>query len=202
MAPTAPSKRRSLRAKLAAKSGPEPYAPRKAGRPDAVVPSVDGFTSTKKDKRTMKHSVFVSRIEKAHRKPLKRRRPGKKLVTNLESLADALPDLLANGETEEGLKQLREGKIRHKSLKSGGGALKKKEKIVRREMNRFGQSLSRLNAVGAHAAADAEAAVQSTQVETQAQAQTQTSASTASRFAALRGFINQTMEQHPAFVKK
>ncbi|KAI0164897.1 ribosome biogenesis protein SLX9-domain-containing protein [Xylariaceae sp. FL1272] len=202
MAPTAPAKRRSLRAKLAAKSGPEPHAPRKAGRPDAVAPSVDGFTSTKKDKRTMKHSVFVSRIEKANRKPLKRRRPSKKLVTNLESLADALPDLLANGETEEGLKQLREGKIRHKSLKSGGGALKKKEKIVRGEMNRFGQSLSRLNAVGAQAAAGAEAAAQTGQVDLRTQAQAQNSASTASRFAALRGFIGQTMEQHPAFVRK
>ncbi|KAI8632101.1 hypothetical protein F5Y19DRAFT_385704 [Xylariaceae sp. FL1651] len=204
MAPVAPSKRRSLRAKLAAKAGAEPHAPRKAPRPDAVAPSTDGFTSSKKDKRIIKHSAFMSRVEKAHHKPLKRRRPGKKLVANLESLADALPDLLADGETEEGLRQLREGKIRHKSLKMRKGALKKKERIVRGEMDRFGVSLARLSAVGA-AAGDTGKDMQMERSDNEAgAAQTQApgSTSTASRWAALRGFISSTMEQNPAFVGK
>ncbi|KAI0409740.1 ribosome biogenesis protein SLX9-domain-containing protein [Xylaria palmicola] len=208
MAPVAPSKRRSLRAKLAAKTGAEPHAPRKTPRPDAVTPSVDGFTNTKKDKRIIKHSTFISRVEKAHRKPLKRRRPGKKLVTNLESLADALPDLLADGETEEGLRQLREGKIRHKSLKMRKGALKKKEKIVKGEMDRFSHSLAQLNAMGAsNASADmqvegsSEPASTQTQTQPAAQAQAQPP-STSSRWAALRGFISSTMEQNPAFIGK
>ncbi|KAI1132089.1 ribosome biogenesis protein SLX9-domain-containing protein [Nemania abortiva] len=209
-APVAPSKRRSLRAKLAAKAGAEPHAPRKAPRPDAVAPTIDGFTSSKKDKRIIKRSAFMSRVEKTHQKPLKRRRPSKKLVANLESLADALPDLLAEGETEEGLRQLREGKIRHKSIKMRKGALKKKEKIVKGEMDRFSHSLARLNAMGA-ADAGADMQVESqgravdeqtqTQSETQAQAPAPT-ASTAGRWAALRGFISSTMEQNPAFVGK
>ncbi|GAB7354543.1 hypothetical protein MBLNU459_g5002t2 [Dothideomycetes sp. NU459] len=50
---------------------------------------------SKKDKQRIKHSAFVSRIEKSHTKKLKRRRPGKKLNTKLEGLVDALPDLAA-----------------------------------------------------------------------------------------------------------
>lgn len=209
-APIAPSKRRSLRAKLATKTGPEPYAPRKAPRPDAIAPSIDGFTNSKKDKRVIKHSRLISRVEKAHQKPLKRRRPSKKLVANLESLADALPDLLADGETEEGLKQLREGKVRHKSIKMRKGALKKKEQIVKGEMDRFGISLAQLNAVraadattgsGAGVAAAAEMEIEGQcQGETQTRTQSQGPTSTASRWAALRGFISSTMEQNPAFV--
>ncbi|KAI1828102.1 ribosome biogenesis protein SLX9-domain-containing protein [Xylaria intraflava] len=200
MAPIAPSKRRSLRAKLAAKAGAEPHAPRKAPRPDAVLPSVDGFTSSKKDKRIIKHSAFMSRVEKTHQKALKRRRPSKKLVANLESLADALPDLLAEGETEEGLRQLREGKIRHKSLKMKKGALKKKERIVKGEMDRFSHSLAQLNSMGASGTgADVRTERQSDAADTEAQTRTQTQ-STASRWAALRGFISSTMEQNPAFI--
>lgn len=137
-------------------------------------------------------------------------------MANLESLADALPDLLADGETEEGLRQLREGKIRHKSIKMRKGALKRKERIVRGEMDRFSHSLAQLNAMGvagADAGGDMQVETQGeagdgkkqTQAQTQAQTQTQTqgtTASTAGRWAALRGFIASTMEQNPAFVGK
>ncbi|OTA92108.1 hypothetical protein M434DRAFT_330007 [Hypoxylon sp. CO27-5] len=214
MAPVVPSKRRSLRAKLAAKSGSEPYAPRKAPRPDAVGTS-DSFINSKKDKRQIKHASFVSRIEKAHtKKPLKRRRPGKKLVTNLDSLAKALPDLLAEGETEEGLRQMREGKVRHRSLRSRRGALKKKERIVKGEVERFGVSLARLSAVqereremevdgdgGQSAEGGKEGVVLESQA-VEAQASGPAPTSTANRWAALRGFISATMEQNPAFVTK
>ncbi|KAI0200107.1 ribosome biogenesis protein SLX9-domain-containing protein [Astrocystis sublimbata] len=204
MAPVAPTKRRSLRAKLAAKSGAEPHAPRKAPRPDAVAPSTDGFTNTKKDKRIIKHSTFISRVEKAHRKPLKRRRPGKKLATNLDSLADALPDLFADGETEEGLRQLREGKVRHKSIKMRKGALKKKEKIVKGEMDRFSHSLAQLNAMGV-SKTDSDMQVEGQGQSQAGDAQTPSEAppaQTANRWVALRGFISSTMEQNPAFVAK
>ncbi|KAI0859604.1 ribosome biogenesis protein SLX9-domain-containing protein [Xylaria cubensis] len=148
----------------------------------------------------------MSRVEKSHQKPLKRRRPSKKLVANLESLADALPDLLADGETEEGLRQLREGKVRHKSLKMRKGALKKKEKIVKGEMDRFSHSLAQLNAMGASSAGadmqvEEQGQARNVQTQTQSEAQGPT-ASTASRWAALRGFISSTMEQNPAFVGK
>ncbi|KAH8650199.1 ribosome biogenesis protein SLX9-domain-containing protein [Xylariales sp. PMI_506] len=196
MAPTAPSKRRSLRSKLAAKSDGRPtHAPRKVTHPDDVQVS-DSFMESKKDKRLIKHSSFVSRIEKSNKKPLKRRRPSNKLVTDLDSLKKALPDLLADGETEESLKQLREGKVRLKSLKSRKGALKKKEKVVKGEVERFKGSLARLNAVGM-----ASGNGTATQVESQSgQSSTPSSITTGSRWAALRGFISATMEQNPAFI--
>ncbi|KAI1394772.1 ribosome biogenesis protein SLX9-domain-containing protein [Hypoxylon fuscum] len=204
MAPVVPSKRRSLRAKLAAKPSSESYVP----RPDAVKTSSSSANS-KKGRRIVKHASFVSRIEKANKKPLKRRRTSKKLIANLDSLADALPDLLADGETEEGLRQLREGKIRHKSLKSQKGALKKKEKIVKGEVERFGFSLARLNTIAEQKIdVDRNTASGDEAIATQHQAQTRTQASapaptsTTNRWAALRGFISATMEQNPAFVTK
>ncbi|KAI1498268.1 ribosome biogenesis protein SLX9-domain-containing protein [Biscogniauxia marginata] len=205
MAPIAPSKRRSLREKVAAKTSTTPHAPRLIPRVSAATIS-DSFINSKKDKRQIKHSSFVSRIEKANQKTPKRRRPGKKLVTNLDSLASALPDLLEGGETEEGLRQLREGKVRHKSIKSRKGALKKKERIVKDEVGRFGVSLARLNAVGASDTGAAEMQVEmqegNAEAKAQGQAQSQTPSSTASRWAALRGFISATMEQNPAFIGK
>ncbi|KAF3056438.1 hypothetical protein GL218_06656 [Daldinia childiae] len=205
MAPVVPSKRRSLRPKLAARSGPEPYAPRKAPRPDAVGTS-DSFSNSKKDKRTIKHASFVSRIEKANQKTPRRRRPNNKLVANLDSLADALPDLLADGETEEGLRQMREGKIRHRSLKSRPGALKRKERVVKGEVQRFGVSLARLSAV-AEKQMDVEqssstAMGEDSGVVSQGRDASMAPVSTTNRWAALRGFISATMEQNPAFVER
>lgn len=198
-APVIPAKRRSLRAKLAARAGPSPYAPRKAPRPDAAETS-DSFINSKKDKRQIKHASFVSRIEKssASEKKLKRRRPGKKLVTNLDALAEALPQL-GEGE-EEGLRMVREGRVRQRSLKGGRGALRRKERVVKGEVKRFGVSLARLNAVK-----EQEKSVE-TQMGGEGQGETEVPAvapmSTANRFAALRSFISSTMEQNPAFMAK
>ncbi|KAK8089036.1 hypothetical protein PG997_003997 [Apiospora hydei] len=209
MAPTAPTKRRSLRAKLAAKTnGPEPYAPRKAPRPDSA-PVSDDFISSKKDKRLVKHSSFVSRIQKANKKPLKRRRPGKKLVTDLDSMKKALPDLLEGGTTEEGLKQLKEGKVRLKSLRSRKGALKRKEKLVKSELERFQGNMAQLNAMRASGQDDVAMEQQATgqdapsaqEVSQQSQATTGSS-NMPTRWAALRGFISSTMEQNPAFLEQ
>ncbi|KAK2042327.1 hypothetical protein LZ31DRAFT_556171 [Colletotrichum somersetense] len=198
MAPTAPTKTLSAREKRMARIRGDihPLAPHKTLRPEAQVD--DGFLTTKKDKRTMKHSAFVSKVEKANKKPLKRRRPNKKLVTTMESLADALPELEEGAQT---LEQLREGKVRHKSLKSRPGALKRKEKIVRAEMQRFGASMAALASVPA---ADAAAPAVEMAVENPVAASGAESAApdaTASRWAALRKHISSTMEQNPAFSK-
>ena len=150
----------------------------------------DEFLNTKKDKRLIKHSAFVNRIEKANKKPLKRRRPSKKLVTTLESLADALPDLDEGGEKEV---EMQGAKIRHRSMKSRPGATKRREKLEKIERERFGKNLAQLtNSVAA--APPAQAAAEG--------APAPAAAGTASRWAALRGFITQTMEQKPEFVKK
>lgn len=207
MAPTAPSKRKTLRAKATERLA-NPLAPRKVHRPSAQVS--ESFIESKRDKRLIKHSSFVSRIAKpAHltptqRKNLKRREKHRQSATrtDLASLSDALPDLTADevraGETEAA------GKVRHKSLKSTPGALRKKERLVRGEMERFGLSLAQLSTVKEQPAAasqqqQAEMDVEDKDGEEENRAPVQ---STANRFAALRGFISATMEQNPAFSRQ
>lgn len=219
-APTAPSsttKRKTLRLKAAERLA-NPLAPRKVHRPDSVV--TDTFLESKRDKRLIKHSSFVSKISKpviskAARKNA-RRDDRKKLQTNLESLADALPELtreeVRGGETEK------DGRVRHRSLKSKPGALRKKERVVRGEMERFGMSLAQLSTVREADKSPVNAATNSTTVvpalpptttttgaETTMEGVVETSqppSAAANRFAALRGFIAATMEQNPAFANK
>lgn len=183
-----------------------PLIPRKVHRPEANVS--DSFINSKRDKRLIKHSSFVSKItaSKVGKKSLKRRRPSKKLVTTLESLGDALDDIVAKDD-EDGnqmmdTEQALQGKIRHKSLKSRPGALKRKEKVVKGEMERFGRSLAQLASVPATSTRtmtdggkDQDMGVE----ETQTVAPVAPSA-TSNRWAALRGFISATMEQNPAFL--
>ncbi|KAG7292738.1 hypothetical protein NEMBOFW57_002778 [Staphylotrichum longicolle] len=221
MAPTAPapSKRPTARQKARARLA-DPLLPRKLHRADNVVS--DGFIDSKADKRLIKHSAFLSRVAKSSKKSAsgssqtKRRRPNKKLVATLESLGDALDDIqaeideeVATGEAMDA-EQARQGKVRHKSLKTRPGALKRKERLVKGEMERFGRSLAQLANVSAAGAAAtgarAATAVGQDKMETQAGAQTQTQtqaavqpSGTSNRWAALRGFISATMEQNPAF---
>ena len=163
----------------------------------------------------MRHSAFVSRIEKtAPGKIKKRRRPGKKLVAGLESLLDTLPDVEASGASRkagsedddewEGLSEDEDvvdtsslgelgkiarvrrkrkpevpGKMQLKTLKSRPGATKRKAKLESAEMDRFRKNMAQM-----------------------AQGQSVPSkegSSTADRWAALRGFIGQTMEQSAHF---
>ncbi|KAL9016853.1 MAG: hypothetical protein Q9185_005803 [Variospora sp. 1 TL-2023] len=147
------------------------------------------FSTTKKDRRTIKHSALISRIEKS--KPSiqkRRRRPSKKLVTNLNSLAEALPDSLPAGKAEAAETATATTKITHKSLKSRPGAMKKKEKIITMEMDRFNKNMAQMaimqpsggTAHNGQQPEDADHALQ-----------------TGARWAALRSFIQQTMEQRP-----
>jgi hypothetical protein len=116
MAPT--RKRTSLRAKSAAKT--KPAAPHAAKSPRdaishpnstfvppahnaaAIKPKADGYVeydpeaawrTSKKDKRAMKHSVLMNKVRDAGVRKSKPRRPNNKLKTDLESLADALPEI-------------------------------------------------------------------------------------------------------------
>lgn len=220
-APTAPTKRKPLRLKSAERLA-NPLLPRKVHRPDSAV--TDTFLQTKSDKRLIKHSSFVSRISKpsslpgsssaAAKKNAKRHArarlnpttKGKKSLTTLDALADALPELsaaeVAGGDAEKA------GRVRHRSLGSRRGALKKRERVVRHEMDRFALSLAQLQGVkeeepaGAavptpHEAPRGEDAEMAGGV--QEKGQTTAPSTAANRFAALRGFIAATMEQNPAF---
>ncbi|KAM5433079.1 hypothetical protein MferCBS31731_007191 [Microsporum ferrugineum] len=155
------------------------------------------FPSSKKDKRLIKHSSFISKIEKSHKKPLKRRRPSKKLIANLDSLANALPDAGDGGEgvstyNIDGNTQV--NVIRHKSLKHRPGAMKRKEKLNQMERDRFAKNMGQL-AVGIKADTDVP---MSTHSGDGINASTGGN-STSTRWAALRSFISQTMDQNPEF---
>ncbi|KAF2100263.1 hypothetical protein NA57DRAFT_73874 [Rhizodiscina lignyota] len=119
-----------------------------AKTPTSYPSSSTTFSSSKKDKRTIKHSTFVSKIAKnSATGNKKRRRPSKKLVTTLESLADALPDLgdeNISGNTSELLKQ---ANFRHKSLKTRPGSMKRKVKMEKAERERFGMNMAQLASV-------------------------------------------------------
>ncbi|PWY86906.1 hypothetical protein BO70DRAFT_213490 [Aspergillus heteromorphus CBS 117.55] len=141
----------------------------------------DDFRTTKKDKRLIKHASFMSKIEKNSQKSTKRRRASKKLAANLDSLADALPD--ADGEVNDPSKQV--NIIKQKTLQHKPGAMKRREKLEKVERDRFGRNMAQLSSMEATAPANTDS---------------NTDAGTASnRWAALRSFISQTMEQQPAF---
>lgn len=145
----------------------------------------DDFRTTKKDKRLIKHSLFVSKVAKSQKKTLKRRRPSKKLVANLDSLADALPDA-----DEEDASELANqvNIIKHKTLKHRPGAMKRKEKMEQIERDRFMKNMAQMTAM------------EQKTVKPQEEAQTAApSGPTSNRWAALRSFISQTMEHQPAF---
>ncbi|KAJ4392468.1 hypothetical protein N0V85_007028 [Neurospora sp. IMI 360204] len=222
MAPTAPTpgKRLSAREK-ALKRLADPLLPRKLHRENNVVS--DSFIDSKKDKRTIKHNAFVSRIAKTapgsgSRKLKRGRRPSKKLVTTLESLGDVLgeisDEIREDQESGKTMDQMQEamGRVRHKSLKTRPGALKRKEKVVKTEMDRFGRSLAQLASVkepvpGAvtlqkEMEVEQQQQQQTTQAQTQKATTQQQQPATTNRWAALRGFISATMEQNPAFLGK
>ncbi len=78
---------------------------------------------------------------------------------------------------------MREAKIRHKSMKSRPGATKRKEKLEKLERERFGKNMAQM----AGPAGEDRTVTMDTQ------------SSTSSRWASLRGFISQTMEQKDEF---
>ena len=157
----------------------------------------DSFLSTKRDKRLIRHSSFLSRVQSSSDKISKsshrrKRRPANKL-TSLDGLADALPEL------ED---QVEAGKIRHKSLKSRKGALKRKERVVKGEMERFGLNMAQLAETNASAATSNQDGARSKSGETKSDERQPAETPTANRWAALRGYISSTMEQNPAFANK
>lgn len=129
----------------------------------------------------------MSKVAKSQKKATKRRRPSKKLVANLDSLADALPD--ADGETASEVAS-QAHIIKHKTLKHRPGAMKRKEKMEQLERGRFMKNMAQMTGIGQHAKKPETDDLKTTVAEP---------SSTSDRWAALRGFISQTMEHQPAF---
>jgi hypothetical protein len=153
---------------------------------------------TKKDKRTLKHTALMDRVREAGVSKKKRRRPVKQL--KVEELRDALPavdddDEWEGFEDEEGSVRRRrrrgDGKMMMRSLKHRPGAMKRKEALQKREVERFGRNLAQLAAGGGGVeeagGGHGDAVVRSGE------------GTQGSKWAALRAFITTTMEQDPAF---
>ncbi|KAL0264445.1 hypothetical protein SLS55_000395 [Diplodia seriata] len=197
MAPTK-GKRASLRAK-ASKSTTASNVPASdvavASGPVVDIP-FSSFRVTKKDKREMKHSLLMSKVQKSAA-PKKKRRPNKQLVTTLESLADALPDAGdddgAEADGEDGTVEVGQAKIKHKSLKSRPGALKRKQKLERMEQERFEKNLALMST-------GASQAPQGKSQDDMDMGNGPSTAPTSNRWSALRNFIESTMEKKKDFV--
>ncbi|OKL61896.1 hypothetical protein UA08_02422 [Talaromyces atroroseus] len=170
-------------------------ANRKASSGRGTIPSVnhslfeDDFRTTKKDKRLIKHSTFISKVAKSQKKTVKRRRPSKKLVASLDSLADALPDADDKNASED-INQAHI--IKHKTLKHRPGAMKRKEKMEQFERSRFMKNMAQMTSLEHNVPKPQKDSPKTTVTESN-------STSTSNRWAALRGFISQTMEHQPAF---
>ncbi|KAJ6445069.1 ribosome biogenesis protein SLX9 domain-containing protein [Purpureocillium lavendulum] len=214
-----------------------PLLPAKLFRPDAAVS--DSFLSSKRDRRTIRRSVFASRVAdsasrargssasgRVSRRRSAKSKEAKNRLGNLSALASALDDLDdgddgADGAGEDGDagEAARAGRIRHRSMKMTKGALKRKERIVRGEMQRFGVSMAKLAETGAGADVASTTVVppagmsgikttgkkrskaDDVAVGEARQEQPPQPTETGNRWAALRGYISSTMEQNPAFRK-
>lgn len=138
---------------------------------------------SKKDKRLMKHSSFVSKIEKNSQKSSKRRRASNKLAANLESLADALPETETDLHDPDNQVNI----IKQKTLRHKPGAMKRRERLEKLERDRFAKNMAQMSGMQASSA------------QASSEGSENDSGATSNRWAALRGFISQTMEQQPVF---
>lgn len=166
---------------------PSIAAPRKSilkasSRPRKVE-AESPFANTKKDKRRIKHAQLLSKVEKSAKPKSRKRRPSKKLIATLDSLADALPNNIDGRVGADDMSGGRSGDqvniIRRKSMKSRPGAMKRREKLDKTERDRFAKNLAQM-AGGASATGASEHA---------------NAPKPEDRLKALRSFIAQTMEK-------
>ncbi|KIV77974.1 hypothetical protein PV11_09746 [Exophiala sideris] len=161
----------------------------------STTPQESLFPASKKDKRRIKHEQLLNKVTKSFSKKPRRRRPDKKLVATLDSLADALPtgdddhDTTAPGPAGQRA-QDQVNIINRTSMKSKPGALKRREKLDKGERDRFAKNMAQLAAPRKVDGVDKENKGDGKSV-------TRAVPSTTERWAALRGFISQTLETKP-----
>lgn len=160
---------------------PPPMKPKSPAKIVPPAPFGDEFRS-KRDKRHIKHASLMSRIAKSSQKAPKKRRASKKLVANLESLADALPEAAEDShDAASQVNVIKQNTLRHKP-----GAMKRREKLEKVERDRFARNMAQMS--------NLQSAPTPANNEPPADANP-----TANRWSALRNFISQTMEQQPVF---
>ena len=126
----------------------------------------------------------MSKVIKSTSKP-RRRRPNKKLVTTLDALADALPQQEEGQNSSHAVEKERDPSsiITRKSMKSRPGAMKRREKIDREELERFAKNMAQMSAPRTDGDGSA--------------GQIHTPSTASEKLAAMRNFIAQTLEQKP-----
>ncbi|EXJ63625.1 uncharacterized protein A1O5_11386 [Cladophialophora psammophila CBS 110553] len=177
----------------------------KTGVSNAAPEAEPLFASSKKDKRRIKHAELMNKVTKSAAKKPRRRRPNNKLVTALDALAAALPDdneLENNGTRATGMSTGNQPPdqvniIRRRSMKSRPGAMKRREKVDKGERDRFAKNMAQL----ATPRSLNEAAAQTSRDTANGAGKTVPIPSTSERWAALRGFISQTLETNPELKK-
>ncbi|KEF53784.1 uncharacterized protein A1O9_10185 [Exophiala aquamarina CBS 119918] len=138
----------------------------------------------------------MHKITKSSTSMPRRRRPNKKLITTLDALADALPDNGAETSvsgTAGSKPQDQINIIKRKSLKSKPGAMKRREKLDKSERDRFAKNMAQLAPSSTTNGAGINDPVPTGSNPPVAQP----THSTSQRWAALRGFISQTLETKP-----
>ncbi|RDA94693.1 hypothetical protein CP533_6795 [Ophiocordyceps camponoti-saundersi (nom. inval.)] len=211
MAPTAPTQpqRLSARARRQARldGTSHPLFPAKTFRHDAAV--TDSFLCTKRDKRLIRHSAFLSRVVSSSsgikKTSSRRRRHRQAPMSSMRSLAEALPkigDEGAGNSRSELVATAKKTTHRQRSLPSKPGALKRRERIVRGEMERFRASMARLATVPAEVAVSEPSSVLPPSDAANHDGRSPQLPSVADKWAALRGYISATVEQSPAFARK
>jgi Ribosome biogenesis protein SLX9 len=186
MAPIPPSQRdrKPLKSILKQTSQPSSFSSK---------PADSHFPTSKRHKRHIKHAQLVSKIVKQNTKS-KRRRPSKKLVASLDSLADALPDNENRSKVAGKRPEDQVNIIKRKSLRSRPGALKRKQKLDNDERARFARNMAQMANVKE---------TTGTPDEADGGAQRASSSNGVScRWAALRSFIAQTLEKRDDFRAK
>ncbi len=115
-------------------------------------------------------------------------------------MGDALPDVAdgkGSGFGTGAVGEAQEGKIKHKSLRSRPGANKKKEKLVAMEMERFAKNMALMSAAPTSSKnIGIRASNRQEMVGVEGDGKMEgVKGGTAARWAAIRGFISQTMER-------
>ena len=118
---------------------------------DANMRATRYASRSKSHKRIVKHTALIQRLQQStptYRRvnpSLKRRRPSKKMVTDLASLEAALP--ITNDPIEPTALAMsscgvKGSKIRYTSLKTKPGARKRRERLLEAERHKFSKNLA------------------------------------------------------------
>lgn len=154
----------------------------------------------KQQKRASKHGALMAKIHKSQ-PPKKSSRPQQrhhhpKNLANLQALADALPEFDPDLQGPDSSGNV----IRQKTLRHKPGAQKRRQKLEKVERDRFASNMAQMAGMPRAEQTDQTGQTEQTEQTGQTGQTSQTdhqSDGTATRWAALRSFISQTMEHQP-----